>query len=170
MLLTAKKAPGSSPPSPDRRESPRPGYFVVLVVFFFFFPADFDVSFPQRNADLPAGARHGDRLSRPPLVPGTAFLPFLEREKERGKKKKREYKKGGRDSPGVRAFPRPRSRPGPPSAEPRRPASSHADASPGPRRPAPHDRWKNGTRKRDCFNGKTSTNNVKLSMDGGRIV
>jgi len=120
-----KKAPESSLPSPDRRESPRPGDFVVWVGFFnfflVFFPADFDVSFPQRNADFTAGARHGERLPRPPLASGTAFLPVWEGKRRNKNKTKNQT---GTDSPGVRAFPRP----GPPSA------SSHADASPGPAR------------------------------------
>lgn len=77
---------------------------------------------------------------------GRLFLPFS---KGKNKLKKKIYKRG-RNSSGVR----PRSRPGPYSAEPSRPASSHTDASPGPRRPAPHDSWKNGTRKRDFLTGK----------------
>lgn len=79
---------------------------------------------------------------------GRLFFPFW---KGKGK---REIQNGGETSPGSAPSRGRGAGLALPSAEPLRPASSHADASPGPRRPAPHDRWKNGTRKRDFLMGK----------------
>lgn len=158
MLLTAKKAPGSSLPSPDRRESPRPGYFVALG----FFPCGFRCFFSPKKRGFPRWSPVTGCLARR-LRRGRFFFPFG-REKE-----KKKIQKGER---------LPRRARLPAAAEPAWPALRGAApsslishrclsraAAPGPAR---------SLEKRDTetrlFNGKTSTNNVKLSMDGGRIV
>lgn len=159
MLLTAKKAPGSSLPSPDRRESPRPDYFVVLFFFFlrismFLFPKETRISPPKPGTVTGCLARR--------LRSGRFFFPF-EREKINSNLKTN-YKRG-RDSSacgcGAGLDLPPRSR----AVQPHLTPMPLRAALPGPAR---------SLEKRDTetrlFNGKTSTNNVKLSMDEGRIV
>lgn len=148
MLLTAKKAPGSSLPSPDRRESPCPDYFVILLFCFFFSLRISMFLFPKETwiSPLEPGMVTGNLAHR--LHRGRLFFPFW---KGKGK---REIQNGGETSPGSAPSRGRGAGLALPSSEPLRPASSHADASPGPRRPAPHDRWKNGTRKRDFLMGK----------------
>lgn len=99
MLLTAKKAPGSSPPSPDRRESPRPGYFVVLVVFFFFSLRISMFLFPKetRICPLEPGTVTGCLARR--LCRGRLFFPFWKGKRKEEKKKKENTKKGGETPP-----------------------------------------------------------------------